>query len=104
LNLLKKKSHLSEEEVTNGEFTISNFRSAQYALIEYFMQVSIEYIAKQNKNYMTVDKVSIYNIPTYVGVNYSLLTQIIVDVNIGGGKKTFVKFLIPTLVDGNFLY
>ena len=101
MNLLKKKSVLSEK-VTDGEFTISNFRSSQYNLIEYFMQTSIEYIAKQNKNYMSVDKISIYNIPTYIGINYSLLTQINIDVNISGSKRTFTKFLIPTLVDDNF--
>lgn len=103
MNLLNKKNLSNETTDSNNLFTIGSFRSSQYELIEYFMNLCVEYIAKQNKNYMKVDKVSIINIPTYLGINYNLLTQVTVDVDVLGiGKKTFMKFLLPTLVDDTF--
>lgn len=104
MNLLNKKSNLLNGTTDSGTFTISSFRTAQYTLLEYFTNLCIEYISKQNKNYMAVDKISIYDIINYVGINHSSFTQIIIDVDIHGpiGKKTFMKFLIPTLIDGSF--
>jgi len=103
LNLLNKKNLSNETANGDNLFTISSFRSFQYELIEYFMNLCVEYVAKQNKNYMKVDKVTIYNIPTYLGINHNLLTQVTVDIDVlGVGKKTFMKFLIPTLVDDTF--
>jgi hypothetical protein len=100
---LNKKNLSTKAADIDNLFTISSFRSSQYDLIEYFMNLCVEYVAKQNKNYMKVDKVSIYNIPTYLGINYNLLTQVIVDIDVlGVGKKTFMKFLLPTLVDDTF--
>ena len=102
MNLLKKISS-SSSIADSGCFTISNFRSAQYSLIEYFMNLSVEYIAKQNKNYIKVTKVRIFEIPTYIGINHSLFTQVEVEIDVVGvGQKQFVTFLIPTLINETF--
>jgi len=72
------------------------------------MNNCIEYVSKQNGNYIKIDKIIIQNVPTYLGVHYNLLTQVIVDVDILGidgvwlRKKTFLNFFLPTLVDDMF--
>lgn len=98
MNLLTKSS-----ETADGDyFTISSFRSAQYNLIDYFMNLCVEYVSKQNKNYLKVSSVNIKDVQTYNGIHNSFLTQVSVDVLFNSINKTFVKFLIPTLIDGCF--
>ena len=71
MNLLTKKS-----EVTNSDyFTVSNFRSAQYTLLNYFMNLCVEYISKQNKNYLKVNNIKIRDIVTYNGIHNNLHTS-----------------------------
>jgi hypothetical protein len=102
LNLLTKSS----EAVESNYLTIGSFRSAQYDLINYFMNLCVEYVSKQNKNYLTLQKVNIYEIPTYVGIHNSSLTQVVVEASFntptGIMCKPFMSFLIPTLVDDCF--
>jgi len=98
LNLLTNKS----KSTNNEAFTISRFRSAQYTLIEYFMNMCVEYISKQNKNYLKVQNVKIQNVQTYNSIHNSLFTQVSVDVSFinqnVSTSKTFIKFFIPTLL------
>jgi hypothetical protein len=102
LNLLTKQSEAAKSDY----FTIGSFRSTQYSLINYFMHLCVEYISKQNKNYLTTQNISIKDITTYNSIYNSSLTQIIIDItfmNKGiAANKTLVKFLIPTLIDGCF--
>lgn len=102
MNLLTKKSEVTDSDY----FTVSNFRSAQYTLLNYFMNLCVEYISKQNKNYLKVHNVKIRDITTYNGIHNNLLTQVTVDVTFGSGEnvttKTFLKFFIPTLVNDSF--
>lgn len=101
MNLLTQKVETNESDY----FTISNFRSTQYSLIDYFMNLSVEYIAKQNKNYLNVKKVTIRDIPTYNGIHHNALTQVTVDITVlnqADSTKPFINFFIPTLIDDCF--
>lgn len=102
MNLLTKRSEAVESEY----LTIGSFRSAQYSLINYFMNLCVEYISKQNKNYLKIQNISIRDLPTYNGIYNSSLTQVSVDISFVHQNvtenKTFLKFLIPTLIDGCF--
>jgi hypothetical protein len=98
LNLLKTPSKIPDN------FIIGDFRTAQYRLIEYFMHLAVEYISKQNNNYLTVQSVNIQNIVTYNGIYSNELTQVTVIATnkCTNSTKVFLKFLIPTLIDKNF--
>lgn len=103
MNLLTEK----EKAVDGNYFTINSFRAAQYQLINYFMTLSIEYISKQNKNYLKLQNLTIQEEQTYNGIYHNELTRIIVDTTSSNGEeepisKNFMKFFIPTLVDGCF--
>lgn len=104
MNLLSKKTETAD--INNQSFNVGSFRTAQYNLINYFMNLCIEYISKQNKNYLTVHKINIYDITTYVSINNNFMTHVSVDVNVNGPTgvetKTFLKFLIPTLINETF--
>ena len=102
MNLLPK---ISEPPRDDGSILISEFRKQQYSLIEYFMNLIVEYISKQNKNYMTVHSVVIKNNPTYIGgISSSSITKIDVYINVINepDPKLFFKIIIPTLVDDIF--
>ena len=102
MNLLTKTSEAVESE----HLTIGSFRSTQYSLINYFMTLCVEYISKQNKNYLTLQKINIYEIPTYNGIHNSCFSHVTVETSINGAKgfecRPLLKFLIPTLVDDCF--
>lgn len=102
MNLLTNQS----EAVESNCFTIGSFRSAQYNLINYFMNLCVEYISKQNKNYLTIQNIDIHDVSTYNGVYSNSLTQVSVDILINNQAtpvtKTFFKFLVPTLIDNCF--
>ncbi len=102
MNLLTKVSEVAE----SNYFTIGSFRSAQYSLINYFMNLCVEYISKQNKNYLTVHNITIRELQTYNGIYNSSLTQVTVEINFMNQNvatnKIFMKFLIPTLIDDCF--
>jgi len=104
LNLLPKKANT---EVANSEvITVGNFRSTQYSLISYFMNLCVEYVSKQNKNYLQVHNITIRENSTHNSIHHNLLTQVSVDVKSTQQNvttiKTFMKFQIPTLVDNCF--
>lgn len=102
MNLLTKYSKTTDSDY----FTIGSFRAAQYNLINYFMNLCVEYISKQNKNYLKIQSINIKDVKTYNGIHNNVLTQVSVDVSFISQNiqttKTFIKFLIPTLIDGCF--
>lgn len=102
MNLLTTRSEAVESEY----LTIGSFRSAQYSLINYFMNLCVEYISKQNKNYLKIQNIVIRDLPTYNGIYNSALTQVTADISFLNlnvpATKTFINFLIPTLVDECF--
>ncbi|MCK9439490.1 MAG: hypothetical protein WC188_03935 [Candidatus Caldatribacteriota bacterium] len=102
MNLLTKKIKEPKENI----FTVSTFRKAQYKLLEYFITLGIEYISKQNKNYLNIKKITIQDILTYNSIHNSSLTQVDCYVSFGNVNnvetKLFVKFLLPTLVEDCF--
>jgi len=102
LNLLTNQTETGDDNY----FTISSFRSAQYDTINYFMNLCVEYVSEQNKKYLKVQNVNIRDIQTYNGIHNNALTQVSVDVLFSNQTvpttKTFIKFLIPTLIDGCF--
>ena len=102
MNLLTKKT----EAVESNHLTIGSFRAAQYTLINYFMNLCVEYISKQNKKYLSVAKIKIYDIPSYTSIHNSFLSQVIVETLStspnGVITKPLLKFLIPSLVDDCF--
>ena len=102
MNLLTRTPETAESDY----LTIGSFRTAQYSLIRYFMNLCVEYISKQNKNYLTLQKVNITDIPTYNGIHNSALTQVVIETSFNTAKgidcKPLIKFLIPTLIDNCF--
>jgi len=103
LNLLSK--HQTEDVPENG-ISVSNFRKNQYDLIKYFIELSVNYLSKQNDDYLKIDKILISKTQEYISVNNNNLTQIVV--NVINTKhsltevKTLFKIYIPTLIDDSF--
>ncbi|MDD4081812.1 MAG: hypothetical protein PHD05_00360 [Sphaerochaetaceae bacterium] len=102
MNLLVKE--IPKKEV--GVFTINTFRKAQYELIKYFVELGIEYISKQNNNFLKINNIKVQNSVTYNDIYNNALTEIEATVSFGNvnvvEQKTFIKFFIPTLVDNHF--
>lgn len=100
MNLLTKEITKADD----GSLSISNFRAMQYENLDYFIELAVNYLSKQNNNYLKIEKIQIIKLPQYVDIGYSDLTQITVYISTKSSpeKKQFFKILIPTLVDDMF--
>lgn len=104
MNLLNKPNKNKESDFNKGIILYKDFRQFQYDIIEDFIKTSIDYISKQNNNYLEVNKIIIDDVFTYSGIrqNELLLIDIIIDNKISNVTKSFVKFYMPKLIDGSY--
>lgn len=104
MNLLQKRF---VEESGKG-LSIREFRKSQYDLIDNFLSLIVQYISKQNGDYLTCIKKSIRPKLTYQGIyNTELIqTEVFVknknntDPNVN--EKLFFKLYIPKLINDTF--
>ncbi|MDX1702120.1 MAG: hypothetical protein R3250_15955, partial [Melioribacteraceae bacterium] len=95
------------KENGNGEFlTIDTFREYQYGLIDNFLGLIVEYISKQNNNYLELVSKSIKPKLAYQSIFNTNLNQVEVNIRNKNLKeqtsKMFFKLLIPRLIDRCF--
>jgi hypothetical protein len=104
MNLLQKR-------IVNGEdegLTIKQFRRFQYDLIDNFLTLIVDYISKQNNNYLTCARKFIATKLTYQGIYNTELVQAEVyakNNNINDPtitEKLFFKLFIPKLIQDTF--
>lgn len=103
MNLLNKVVEVTD--IKQNYLTIGKFRQEQYNLIEYFMKLAVDYISKQNKNYLKLHKITIGPVLTYTSIHNSMLTSISVEVTTTSDPtktKLLFKALLPTLIEGSF--
>lgn len=91
----------------NGEFlTIDTFREYQYGLIDNFLGLIVEYISKQNNNYLELISKSIKPKLAYQSIFNTNLNQVEVSIRNKNLKeqtsKLFFKLLVPRLIDRCF--
>lgn len=101
MNLLPK---IRKEESDQSSILIGDFRSRQYQLLEYFVKLCMEYVSKQNNNYLTINKIEIKKLQNYIGgIDSSFYTSIEVFIDCPPeDPKSFIKFFIPTLMEEAF--
>lgn len=104
MNLLQKRMTNNKKE----GLTIKEFRKYQYELLDNFMTLVVNYISKQNGNYLSCVKKSIRSKLTYQGIYNTELVQAEVFVNntnlkdIDTNEKLFFKLYIPKLIHNSF--
>lgn len=103
MNLLQNRIQNNEE---GNALTIDTFREYQYGLLEDFMKLIIEYVSKQNGNYLTLKDIIIKPKLTYQDIyntNLNLVEVYIKNNNLKEqDSKLFFKLLVPRLIDGSF--
>ncbi len=99
MNLLKsfKPIQLESSEIIPIEY----FRTYQYQLIDYFFNLCIDQVSKNNNNYIKLDSIKQEDQSTYSGVNQSEFILYTVNVIIDDEKSTFFKVIVPKLVNNN---
>lgn len=102
MNLVKRRYHSQEPYIIN----IENFRRKQYDLIEDFVDLCIDFVSKQNNNYLKLDKIIFEEKINYKDINHSEISELEVYVNVDDNKesKLYFKLQIPTLIFDNFFY
>lgn len=103
MNLLQNRL----KDNSNGEFlTIDTFREYQYGLIDNFLGLIVEYISKQNNNYLELISKSIKPKLAYQSIFNTNLNQVEVNIRNKNLKeqtsKLFFKLLVPRLIDRCF--
>lgn len=104
MNLLQKRMTNNNKE----GLTIKEFRKYQYDLIDSFLTLVVNYISKQNENYLSCIKKSIRSKLTYQGIYNTELIQAEVYVNntnvndMDTNEKLFFKLYIPKLIQDSF--
>jgi hypothetical protein len=107
VNLLQERRKI--ERPTNV-LTVDNFREYQYRLLPYFCDVMVNYLSKQNNNYLKLTSKTVQEMIHYLGIYNSQVTEMTaftetldVDGNYGENKQLF-KVYLPTLIDENFFF
>ena len=103
MNLLQNRI---AETITPNVLTIDTFREYQYGLIDNFLNLIVEYISKQNNNYLQVVSKSIKPKLVYQSIfntNLNLAEVYIKNKNLKEQtNKLFFKLFIPRLIEGCF--
>lgn len=103
MNLLKNSNKI--EQQTSG-IPLNKFRQVQYDNLRYFIELAVNYLSKQNDNYLKINKITINKLSDYIGVYSNFVTQVTVEViNLKQNSteiKTLFKILVPTLINDSF--
>ena len=107
MNMLEKM--FPEKKTPSNEhiITFEEFRKDQYDQIKYFVNLCVNYISKQKNNYLKHSETIIKEDLKYQDVFGYSRTRIQVKIDDSeskNGKKLFLSFLIPTLIDGSFFF
>jgi len=96
VNLLENKKRIEFFEDINP----ISFRRHQYDYILDFVENAINFISKQNGNYLEVTKRSYQNRVNYTGVYNSKYSKIEFEIKnkLDYSQKIFTTFFIPTLI------
>lgn len=108
MNLLKKKIDATQNYYLPGssKLTASNYRHYQFQQLKNIAKNLVDYISKQNNNYLTFDSVQTYELIDYFGMYNSCLSRLIINVinNKTNERKVLLDILYPTLIDGYLFY
>lgn len=99
--LIKQVSKFSNFE--EGRILIEDFRYYQQQMIDYFLQVVVDYISNKNKNYLTLNRIDHEEIFAYSGLSNNEVDRYSVWVdNKKGETKQFFRLYFPRLMYRNF--
>ncbi len=90
-----------------GEDSFENFRRRQYDLIPNFIELCIDFISKQNNNYLNIKGLDFDEKICYKDLYYSELNTLmcsIEDLDDEDKEKLFFKCYIPKLIHDNYFY
>jgi hypothetical protein len=103
MNLLQNRV---QDDIDPNVLTVGTFREYQYGLIDNFLSLIVEYISKQNGNYLELVSKSIKPKLAYQSIFNTNLNHVEVHVRNKNLKeqssKLFFKLLIPKLIDKCF--
>jgi len=85
---------------------LNEFRQVQYNNLRYFIELAVNYLSKQNDNYLKINKITINKLTDYISVYSNFTTQVVVEViNLkqnSSETKILFQILVPTLINGSF--
>lgn len=103
MNTLFRHEEKVSNENDNGRILIEDFRYYQYALIEYFLEVVVDYISNKRNNYLKINKITKEELFTYCGLKNNELDKYTVTIeNQNKEIKQFFRLFIPRLIYNNF--
>lgn len=103
MNLLPNKKKINFFDYINP----ISFRKHQYTYILDFVENAINFVSKQNDNYLKVVNRSFEERINYTGVynsKYSKIEFTVKNTISDNIEKSFIKFYVPTLVENNHFY
>jgi len=104
LNTLKKDIFVLESDFENNRILIEDFRFYQHSMVEYFLEIMVNYISTMNKKQISFDRIESEETVCYSGLSNNELIKYIVFVKINGVVKEFFQVFIPKLVYDNFYF
>lgn len=108
MNLIDKLSIITDNNSDDPNIILFNdFRKSQYENLEYFVNLCVDYISKQHNKYLNRVETTINEEIKYEDIFGYLLDRVqvkIKDTTKPTGKKVFISFLVPRLIDNSFYY
>ncbi len=108
MNLLDTYIPTVKEKILDPDIIFfRDFRQNQYDMIRYFCELCVDYISKQNGNFLKRISTTIkpeYKYDDFYGYILNNVQVKVKDSSTKSGKKTILSFKIPDLIDGAFFY
>ncbi|MBT3298700.1 hypothetical protein HN385_07250 [archaeon] len=103
MNTLKKET-LVASDYENGRILIEDYRFYQQSMIEYFLEIIVNYISVMNPKYLVFERIEVEEMVSYSGLSNNEIMKYTIFVKVLGKSKEFFRIFIPKLVYDNFYY
>jgi hypothetical protein len=103
MNTLKKET-LVVSDYENGQILIEDYRFYQHSMIEYFLEIMVNYISIMNPKHLVFEKIEVEEMLSYNGLSNNELIKYTIFVKIFDKSKEFFRIFVPKLVYDNFYY
>jgi len=103
MNTLQEKDQ-AVSDFENGRIIIEDFRYYQHHMIEYFLEIMVNYISCMNPKHIVFDKIESEEIVSYSGLSNNELIKYTIHVKVRNVSKEFFQIFMPKLVYENFYF
>jgi hypothetical protein len=103
MNTLKKET-LITSDYDKGRILIEDYRFYQQSMIEYFLEIMVNYISDMNPKHLVFEKIETEEMISYSGLSNNELIKYTIFVKVFNKSKEFFRIFIPKLVYDNFYY